>query len=103
MTEALYFDDPLCLEFQAEITEIFMDNQGKFSAIMPRTYFYPTGGGQDHDTGWIGSAEVVDVYKDEMGRIVHTLDRAIEPRVYPARIEKRVVFRICKLTQPNIS
>jgi len=63
MTQQLYFDDSLCLKFQAEVTEIFTGNDGKVSVILPGTYFYPASGGQDHDTGMIGDAYVLDVYK----------------------------------------
>ena len=40
---------------------------------LDRTVFYPTGGGQPHDTGTLGSARVVDVRKE--GDLVwHTVD-----------------------------
>ncbi len=88
MTEVLYHDDPLHLEFTAEVTETFSLPNGKTAAILPRTAFYPTGGGQEHDTGFIGEAQVVDVYKDETGRVVHVLDRALTPGSYPARVDE---------------
>jgi alanyl-tRNA synthetase len=93
MTYPLYFDDPLCLEFYAEVTDILVVESGKIAAILPRTYFYPTSGGQDHDTGKIGDAQVTDVYKDEEGRILHILDREIKPGEYPASIDKMRRFR----------
>lgn len=88
MTDQLYFDDALCLEFTAEITEILPGKDGKVSVVMPGTYFYPTSGGQDHDTGRIGDANVLDVFKSEDGRIIHFLDRAILPGIYTASIDK---------------
>ena len=88
MTQQLYFDDPLCLKFQAEVTEILTGEDGKVSVILPRTYFYPTSGGQDHDTGMIGDANVLDVYKGFENKIIHVLDREILPGVYPASIDK---------------
>jgi len=87
-TAQSYFDDPLCLEFMAEVTEINSINGRKSSVILPSTYFYPTSGGQDHDTGKIGEAFVLDVYKAEDGRIIHVLDREIIPGIYPAHIDK---------------
>ena len=87
-TNQLYFDDPLCLEFQAELIEVKPSTDGKFEVILPATYFYPTSGGQDHDTGRIGDACVLDVYKTEEGRIIHLLDRGIIPGSYPAIIDK---------------
>jgi alanyl-tRNA synthetase len=87
-TDQLYFDDPLCLEFTAEIIEVNPSRDGKFEVVLPATYFYPTGGGQDHDTGKIGGASVLDVNKTEDGRIIHLLDQEIIPGAYPARIDK---------------
>jgi alanyl-tRNA synthetase len=88
MTEQLYFDDPLRLEFNAEVTDIIVGVDGKVSAFLLRTYFYPTSGGQDHDIGNIGDAQVLDVLKNEDGRILHILDRMIVPGLYPAQIDK---------------
>ena len=50
-TRQLYFDDPLTLEFTAQVTESRPLDGGRFGLVMPRTYFYPTSGGQEHDTG----------------------------------------------------
>ena len=86
MTEQLYFDDPLTLEFTAEVGEIVPLNDSKFGAVLPRTYFYPTSGGQDHDTGTIGAARVLDVYK-QGGDILHVLDKSLSPGSYPAKID----------------
>ena len=61
MTEQLYFDDPLTLEFTAQVTESHSLEGGRFGLVMPRTYFYPTSGGQEHDTSSIGKALVLDV------------------------------------------
>ncbi len=83
-----YFDDPLCLEFTAEVNEIIPLSAGRIGAILPSTYFYPTSGGQEHDTGTIGDAFVLDVHAGEDGRIIHVLDRALEPGKYPARIDR---------------
>jgi alanyl-tRNA synthetase len=87
MTELLYFDDPLCLEFEAHVIEIASSPAGRPAVILPRTYFYPTGGGQEHDTGTIGPAQVLEVYKAEDGRIVHVLDRPLAVGTYPARLD----------------
>jgi alanyl-tRNA synthetase len=88
MTKQYYFDDPLCLEFQAEVAEVFTDKDGKICAILIGTYFYPTSGGQDHDIGLIHNAKVLDVYKGLDNTIIHVLDKEISPGVYPASIDK---------------
>ena len=92
MTEQLYFDDPHTLEFEADVTECRRLVAGGFGAVMAGTYFYPTSGGQEHDTGFIGGARVMDVQK-EGDVIVHFLDRELSPGVYPARIDGERRFR----------
>jgi alanyl-tRNA synthetase len=92
MTEQLYFDEPLTLEFTAQVTESRPLDGGRFGVVLPRTYFYPTSGGQEHDTGSIGDAYVIDVYKED-GTIVHVLDRELAPGTYPARIDRERRFR----------
>jgi len=87
MTEQLYFDDPLTLEFTAQVTECRSLDGGRFGLVLPRTYFYPTSGGQEHDTGFIGEVPILDVYKDN-GEIVHVTEKALAPGEYPARIDR---------------
>ena len=91
-TQQLYFDDPLKLEFEAEIVESRPLDGGTFGVVLPRTYFYPTSGGQEHDTGFIGEARVLDVQK-EGEAIVHILDRELAPGLHPARIDRERRFR----------
>jgi alanyl-tRNA synthetase len=92
MTEQLYFDDPFTLEFEAEVLESRQLDGGRFGVVLPRTYFYPTSGGQEHDTGSIGDAQILDVYKDG-DTIVHVLDRVLASGSYPARIDRERRFR----------
>jgi alanyl-tRNA synthetase len=42
------------------------------------TAFYPTSGGQPHDLGSLGPAQVLEV-RDEREEIVHVVDRPLEP------------------------
>jgi len=92
MTEQLYFDDPLTLEFEAEVIESRSLDGGRFGVVLPRTYFYPTSGGQEYDTGSIGDGQILDVYKDG-DTIVHVLDRELPPGIYPAHIDRERRFR----------
>jgi len=92
MTEQLYFDDPFTLEFDAEVLESRPLDGGRFGVVLPRTYFYPTSGGQEHDTGSIGDAQILDIYKDG-DTIVHVLDRELAPGFHPARIDGERRFR----------
>jgi len=66
-TKALYFDDYTKNKFKAKIIKV-LDNK----IILDQTYFYPTSGGQLHDTGTIAGEKVIDVFK-QSNVIVHVL------------------------------
>jgi alanyl-tRNA synthetase len=75
-SQLLHFSDPLLLEFDAQWVESLHLPDGRLGIILDRTYFYPTGGGQEHDTGTLGEARVLDVFKDEQREaVVHVVDR----------------------------
>lgn len=58
-TEMLFLHDAYLREVQATVRAVDGDR-----VSLDRTVFYPTGGGQPHDTGAIGEARVVDVRKE---------------------------------------
>ncbi|HVM68082.1 MAG TPA: alanyl-tRNA editing protein [Acidimicrobiales bacterium] len=58
MTELLFLRDAYLRDFDARVTGV----EGG-EVCLDRTAFYPTGGGQPHDTGTLGAARVVDVRK----------------------------------------
>ena len=60
MTEALFLRDAYLRGFDASAAAV---RDG--AVCLDRTAFYPTGGGQPHDTGRIGAAQVVDVRKQD--------------------------------------
>jgi misacylated tRNA(Ala) deacylase len=67
-TELLYLRDAYLRDFDATVIAVDGDR-----AALDRTAFYPTGGGQPHDTGTLGDAAVTSVRKE--GDVVwHTLD-----------------------------
>ena len=69
MTDRLYYHDSSLLAFDATIIE--RADEGR-RVYLDRTAFYPTSGGQPHDTGTLGGVAVVDVI-DEDRRIAHLL------------------------------
>ncbi|MEA3229458.1 MAG: alanine--tRNA ligase [archaeon] len=68
-TGILYFDNYLKTEFKAKV----LKNIGNYT-ILDRTCFYPTGGGQMHDVGTIGSINVIDVFR-QGNIIIHQLEK----------------------------
>ena len=69
-TELLYLTDAYLRSFTARVAEV--DAEGRRVAL-DRTAFYPTGGGQPHDTGTLGGVPVVDVRK-EGDTVWHAID-----------------------------
>ena len=61
-TELLYLADASLRTFSATVTAVEGDR-----VTLDRTAFYPTGGGQPHDTGTLGEARVVGVRKEGHG------------------------------------
>ncbi len=72
MTERLYYEDSKLLEFTAHLVEQRADRRG-LSVRLDRTAFYPTSGGQPHDTGLLDGHTVSDVWVDEQGEVWHLL------------------------------
>jgi alanyl-tRNA synthetase len=72
MTHRLYYDSA-ALKFDAQVVGHHGDPT---RVILDRTAFYPTSGGQPHDTGTLGNARVIDVI-DADDHIVHILDRPL--------------------------
>src|SRR5215469_6537390 len=84
MTERLYYHDPSLCDFEGEITEVVPSAEinGRHGVFLDRTAFYPTSGGQVHDTGWITAKDgatstrlrVSEVVETEDGRVVHYIE-----------------------------
>jgi len=88
-TQTLYMEDPTTLEFEVQVIELQTLPDGRVGALLDRTYFYPTGGGQEHDTGEIAGVRVLEVYKEgEPARLVHVLEREIPTGPARARIDR---------------
>jgi alanyl-tRNA synthetase len=66
-----YLEDPEQLDFRARIVDRSTLPDGSVAIVLDRTCFYPTSGGQPHDTGTLNGVAVFDVREDDDGRIVH--------------------------------
>jgi misacylated tRNA(Ala) deacylase len=75
-TELLYLRDAYLRAFDATVVAVEDDR-----AALDRTAFYPTGGGQPHDTGELAGLPVLDVRKGEGDLVWHTLGEGARPAV----------------------
>jgi len=85
MTKRLYYDSSEILEFDSVVEDVAppSSKQSRPAVILRETAFYPTSGGQVHDTGWLtlGGGDraedrlhVAEVADADDGRIVHYLE-----------------------------
>jgi len=81
MTKRLYYDNSEIHEFDSVVEEVAPASpvQPRPAVILRETAFYPTSGGQVHDTGWLtldggDRLRVTEVADAEDGRIVHYLE-----------------------------
>ena len=60
MTKKLFYEDLYAREFDAEVLEK-QEIDGKNFVVLDKTLFFPGGGGQPFDTGFIDGVEVLEV------------------------------------------
>ncbi len=87
-TELACLDHAFQFEFDAEIIARVTLPDGRAGVILPRTFFFPTGGGQEHDTGTLGDARVTDVVMNDDGVVIHVVDRAVTETRVRAMIDR---------------
>ncbi len=87
MSERRYYWDAYQTQFTAQVVERVQAN-GRSALILDQTYFYPTSGGQPHDTGTLANAAstqataVIDVtVREDDGAILHWLASPISPEI----------------------
>src|SRR6202158_5848352 len=93
MTKRLYYDSSEVHEFDSVVEEVAPPSaeQSRAAVILRETAFYPTSGGQVHDTGWLtleGSERlrVAEVADAEDGRILHYLEAPAKLPVAGVRV-----------------
>ena len=93
MPERLYRDDSYLISFTARVVTARPGSEGLISLELDRTAFYPTGGGQPHDTGTLGGLPVMDVREESDGRIVHVVAAGGSGAAPSGQIEGRIDWR----------
>jgi alanyl-tRNA synthetase len=84
MTKRLYYDNPELQEFESVVEGVLAPSaeQPRTGVTLHETAFYPTSGGQIHDTGWLtldssDRLRVSEVAEHEDGRIIHYLEAPV--------------------------
>lgn len=82
MRELLYYQDVMMQQFNAQVVRTGNVDTRSY-VVLSNTAFYPTGGGQPHDTGMINDCPVVDVERvdDEIRHFVEGNIDALEGEV----------------------
>ncbi len=73
MTERLYYRDAQVLTFDANVIACAGDAT---HILLDRSAFYPTSGGQPHDTGRLGGVRVINVIDTDAG-VVHVVEMPV--------------------------
>ena len=80
MTDRLYYRDSFLYDFDAEVSSVV--ETPRPAVILDRTAFYPTSGGQIHDTGWLfsedGKHRVTETVDAEDGHVIHYLEAPLK-------------------------
>ena len=93
MTKRLYYDSSEVHEFDSVVEDVAPPSaeQSRAGVILRETAFYPTSGGQVHDTGWLTlegaeRVRVAEVADAEDGRILHYLQAPAKLPVAGVRV-----------------
>lgn len=77
MTEKLYYIDSHMKSFTATVTSC-VENGGRYEVTLDRTAFFPEGGGQPGDVGYIGDVRVFDTHERD-DDVLHYVNQPISP------------------------
>lgn len=76
MTEKLYYIDSHMKSFTARVVSCTSAGE-RYEVVLDRTAFFPEGGGQAGDTGFIGDLRVLDTH-EKNGEVVHYVNQSAE-------------------------
>jgi alanyl-tRNA synthetase len=77
MSHRLYYTDSMLRTFDAKVLSCEVID-GRTVAVLDRTAFYPTSGGQPFDTGRLSGVDVLEVIEDDDGEVRHVVGGALE-------------------------
>jgi len=97
MTSRIYYDQPDLLEFDSTVETVTPTaaDESRSSITLRESAFYPTSGGQIHDTGWLTLAtgeklRVTEVADADDGRVVHYLEACAKPPLAGTPVHGRI-------------
>lgn len=85
MTERLYYENQYLKEFTANVVEC-KESNGFYEVILDKSAFFPEGGGQPGDKGFIGNAEVTDTV-EKNGEVIHLCNAPVECGTVDCRLD----------------
>ena len=92
VTERLFDKDSYLKEFEAMVLVCEPEADGVWQIVLDRTAFFPEGGGQAGDTGWLEDCRVLDTREKE-GVIYHKTNKPLEAgRIAGGKIDFGVRF-----------
>lgn len=92
MTEKLYYKDSYIRDFTAKVISCTEGKSG-YTVELSQTAFFPEGGGQAADTGYIGGGKVLDVH-EKGDRIYHYVNRPLTVGTeYPCTLDWEQRYR----------
>jgi len=77
-TEQLYNSDTYLKEFDAKVIEV-IPYEDKLGIVLDRTAFYPEGGGQPSDTGYLNTSSVLQVI-EKNGELLHIINEPLQSK-----------------------
>jgi len=80
MTYKMYLENQYLREFSSTVRQI-VEAEERTGVILAETLFYPSSGGQPHDTGTLNDIPVLDVYQDASQQVVHFLAEPLAGKV----------------------
>lgn len=76
-TERLFDTDSYLKEFQATVVSCEKKKEDTWHVVLDRTAFFPEGGGQSGDAGWLNELPVTDT-REKDGIIYHEMKESLE-------------------------